>query len=69
MRNEKLKPCPFCGGMADFAKDYLCTESYIWIECTKCGARIAGVAEALDYCAKDKAIELWNKRRAKNEKN
>lgn len=69
MENIELKPCPFCGGMADFEKDYFCTKSYFWVKCTECGARIASVEESLYYCAKDKAIELWNKRRTDDEFN
>ena len=40
MKNENLKPCPFCGGKAvlkqDSGFDY---GSYIyWVECSGCGA-------------------------------
>ena len=32
---SELKPCPFCGGEAE----YLNSETSEWVECSKCGAK------------------------------
>ena len=55
--NEKLKPCPFCGGKAEIMK----IGYPHWIYCLKCGARVHG------YVTKTRAgekasIEAWNRR-------
>lgn len=63
----KLKPCPFCGGEA-----YIKIKSFdvfihgAVVECSKCKARTKLVEPSMDYTAKDKAAELWN-RRVENE--
>ena len=56
----KLKPSPFCGGIATlYAKEipngYSGDINYI-IECTSCEANIHG------YDTEQQAIEAWNKR-------
>ena len=53
MADEKitLKPCPFCGGRADFA-----TSDKNWISCTECGA------ETSYYDEPEEAIEAWERR-------
>jgi Lar family restriction alleviation protein len=69
--NEKLKPCPFCGGEAKVKvtkKDYI--GFTIWCAC-KCGARTEGFCpdtnkeddtmENIEECKK-RAIETWNRR-------
>lgn len=52
--NTKLKPCPFCGGEAEYLNNnkfnMLCV-----VMCKRCGAIIAKVK-------KHTAIEAWNKR-------
>ena len=53
---KKLKPCPFCGGMALGPTD-------AWphlIMCSKCGAQVKGFAYAED--GEMEAIEKWNTR-------
>ena len=49
---ENLKPCPFCGGEADYYENYYhgCN-----IYCQKCGAEFECDSEA-------EAIEAWNRR-------
>lgn len=52
--NYKLKPCPFCGGKAEFFEDeFFCRYSVV---CTECGAR------TYTYCVERDAIEAWNGR-------
>jgi Lar family restriction alleviation protein len=57
---EKLKECPFCGGEAKLSGRNNISSVYVY--CVKCGADPYIVAIAANYCANDKAIELWNKR-------
>lgn len=55
--DEKMKPCPFCGGEAEIMK-----MGYPhWIYCLKCGARVHGRVTGTK--AGEKAsIEAWNMR-------
>ena len=59
MSNEKLKPCPFCGGKAKLLADH--GNIKFWVCCKKC------IADTLIYDSKQEAIESWN-RRADNAK-
>ena len=52
----ELKPCPKCGGEAEFIKLW---ESKIYngfIKCTKCGY------EERLYSSKQNAVKAWNRR-------
>lgn len=75
--NDKLKPCPFCGGECKIKaakKEYI--GFTIWCECENCHARASGYCPDMkkedtaivniDSC-RNKAIEAWN-RRANDEK-
>ena len=75
--NEKLEPCPFCGGECKIKaakKEYI--GFTIWCECENCHARASGYCPDMkkedtaivniDSC-RNKAIEAWN-RRANDEK-
>lgn len=60
---DELKPCPFCGGEADF---YLGVSGYL--QCTHCLAMIPYDA-LLPYAeGKKKAIAAWNRRPAPENK-
>lgn len=52
---EKLKPCPFCKGEADYDN---CETGYEWIECTNCGAK----TQHLKINSYDKLVKAWNSR-------
>lgn len=53
--NDKLKPCPFCGGeKVRFA--YLGTTESHAICCENCGA------ESNEFDTEEEAIEAWNTR-------
>lgn len=55
--NEKLKPCPFCGGEAEINRGYSFGMTYIYeVECENCKA-LMGVFES-----EAEAIEAWNRR-------
>ncbi len=66
MSEQKLKPCPFCGGEAKTYMKHKIIGLTLWVQCTKCNA------ETLGYCPKDDlesfeeckklAIEAWNRR-------
>jgi len=51
----KLKPCPFCGGQAEFSAS---NATFCAIFCVDCGAEIKQYSKT----AKDAAIERWNTR-------
>lgn len=55
MSEEKLKPCPFCGGKAYANETDWKGWWHGWVICEKCGAKI-------EKQTKDEAIEAWNKR-------
>ena len=70
-----LKPCPFCGGKAEFnpLDDENGYTAYIHIYCCECGAKSGTIRlHIMDNCGgygsqwrlpyENKAIELWNKR-------
>ncbi len=51
MQENELKPCPFCGGEAEWA-----TKGKHWIMCSSCGVET-------QYCeTAEEAIEAWNRR-------
>ena len=53
---EKLKPCPFCGGKAQYY-DYYEGIHFYGIQCTKC------IKVVVDRCfTKKEAREIWNRR-------
>ncbi|HUS89670.1 MAG TPA: Lar family restriction alleviation protein [Desulfosporosinus sp.] len=55
--NDKLKPCPFCGGEADVSIGHNGeNEELIYVECVSC----AGMANMYKYRAE--AITAWNAR-------
>lgn len=55
--NEKLKPCPFCGGKAKLVETYV--EKGIWVysvDCSNCKTR-QQVSKT-----EEEAINAWNTR-------
>lgn len=57
--HEHLMPCPFCGGKADVATDFLNGYELKYVRCLTCGCRT-------DYFVMDKEnvllIQAWNRR-------
>lgn len=62
---DELKPCPFCGGKAELKKETVWTRTEVYVKCTECWAMTKSVMADAEYCANDKAAEMWN-RRAEN---
>lgn len=58
MKNEELKPCPFCGGKAVM----ISYSEFAFIQCENCECRTPRIDANAQFCAKDRAIELWNRR-------
>lgn len=58
---DKLKPCPFCGGIADVLMDYKQIETTgrqrFFVTCAVCGVETPRIARD-----KKQAIEAWNRR-------
>jgi len=54
---ETLKPCPFCGGKAQFLENEIDFVSVVSVDCTGCGA-------SYDCCTdtESEAAEMWNTR-------
>lgn len=63
MSANDLKRCPFCGGEGEMNIH----NDTAYVLCKSCGGRSPRVIAAVEYCAIDKACELWN-RRATNDK-
>ena len=70
--NEKLKPCPFCGGECKIkAAETEYIGFTIWCECGNCHAQASGYCPDMkkedtaianiDSC-RNKAVEAWNRR-------
>ncbi len=65
MTEIKLKPCPFCGGEAEFKtieKDMLSRQDYIWVRCSKCEATSKKFESNLYSSAAEDAAKAWNRR-------
>lgn len=54
----ELKPCPFCGGEAELRINHCAA----YVECKECEASTEHILDSPLYCAKDKAVEAWNRR-------
>ena len=60
MTEVKLKPCPFCGGEAEFVNTWNCLCHVI---CRSCGAEIWGIKKhPNDFRTRDEVIAAWNNR-------
>lgn len=59
---ETLRECPFCGGEATLDQN----ADKTWVRCRSCRAESNYYKVDLNYCAKDQAIEAWNRRPEQN---
>ncbi|MFR3886696.1 MAG: Lar family restriction alleviation protein [Acutalibacteraceae bacterium] len=65
MKEIKLKKCPCCGGEAEMKETrYIdATPSSVKVLCKKCALQTKSFIESLDYCAKEEAAKVWNRRK------
>lgn len=56
--NPELKPCPFCGGEAQFGIE----SGYVKVSCKECGISTKRLSASVEYCAKQLIAETWNRR-------
>ena len=65
MEEIKLKKCPCCGGETKFeyGQDFITKQ--VRAKCSKCGLATKWVDESVDYCAKEEAAKVWNRREGK----
>ena len=64
VKEIKLKECPCCGGKAEFGQtNFTQTKGSVLIYCTSCDLRTNIFDESLDYCAKEEAAKVWNRRK------
>lgn len=60
MNEIKLKPCPFCGGKAEFMTNPVYRT--IRVYCSKCKANTIDFESDVYSCAAENAAEAWNNR-------
>ena len=62
-KETALKPCPFCGELADCASGRLGDSSWAWVECSCCeiGCRTDSEKDTPKTLL-DKCVNKWNKR-------
>lgn len=67
VKEIKLKECPCCGGEAEMKETrYIdATPSSVKVLCKKCALQTKSFIESLDYCAKEEAEKVWNRRESK----
>lgn len=62
MSDIKLKPCPFCGGKAEFIEGCITCKTTIAVRCTNCNVKTESHPESVNYCAREIAMTEWNRR-------
>ena len=62
MKEIKLRECPCCGGETKFEYRLDFTTKQVRTKCSKCNLSTKWVDESVDYCAKEEAAKVWNRR-------
>ena len=67
MKEIELRECPCCGSEAEIKETrYIdATPSSVKVLCKKCALQTKSFIESLDYCAKEEAAKVWNRRESK----
>ena len=60
--DERLLPCPFCGGAAKLATSQIPREYACRIKCDGCHIEIIRTDSWYEITAKEKAVTAWNRR-------
>lgn len=59
--SDEIKPCPFCGGPANWERTI--TDASVW--CARCRAKVVRdhyLGSSADWDATPRAIAAWNRR-------
>ena len=64
MKEIKLKECPCCGADSKFRSiDGVSGRPMsVYVHCSKCGLETKPFKVSVDYCAKEEAAKVWNRR-------
>ena len=62
MKQEELKPCPFCGEKAEVSSGRFDGKDTSYVMCTRCGSRGEFFFVSSRYASAEKAIKAWNRR-------
>lgn len=68
--DEKLKPCPFCGGEGKlmYGGEGSCTaKGKSFVRCEECGAMSQKFEVSPKYSSDELAIRAWNRREQEDE--
>lgn len=60
--DEKLKPCPFCGGEAELSFGKFDGKDTSYVVCIKCGSQGEFFFVSPKYASAIRAIKAWNRR-------
>ena len=68
MSDTKLKPCPFCGGVAKLYREQSVGGlNGSIVRCEKCGAKATWKQMSYTYACDHEASEAWNRREGEQE--
>ena len=62
MQEIKLKECPCCGGETELEYRLNFVTEQVRAKCSTCKLSTEWVDESVDYCAKEEAAKVWNRR-------
>lgn len=62
VEDVKLKPCPFCGGEAEVAKEKYEQKWIAYVRCKNCNVQTERLWESIYYCAISESETRWNNR-------
>ena len=60
---EKIRKCPFCGGVANLSHVRIINTMFSYVVCTECDVKGKQVQISTKYSSDERAIEAWNMRR------
>lgn len=63
MKDEALKPCPFCGGKAKSWANLHYMKSAVLFSAVGCDRARCGVRPFVEHVDHDHAVKVWNRRK------